>query len=307
MLGYVYKGERMSTARGFLSRAKVRRTLQVAKRARCTGVLMEGGGGARVSVVQGQARGVARCGLHADLPIGENISEHVLPLMLILVDRGVGVNAPNIFTLGAKGVQGTQWLATREGPLASNGLTDVAAFLNTRCYDFEQRRLLHNSSDCELPSLQLINAYIDRNLLQGIEPILQQTLGLNPEVVQQMSDVNVRHAIIVASPIVLQPHSRGTIRLASRDPFAPPAIFPNFLSDDRDIEEMLRGITLLEHLVETPAFRAQGARLLHLRLPGCGPYSARGAGRERYWRCYTAWHMTYSRVHATGGARWARR
>ncbi|XP_073956208.1 ecdysone oxidase-like [Choristoneura fumiferana] len=339
VLGYVYKGERMSTARGFLSRAKVRRTLQVAKRARCTGVLMEGGEARGVSVVQGQGprrrplrlyarrevvlsagtigtaqilmlSGVGPADhlkslgipVHADLPIGDNISEHVLPLMLILVDRGVGVNAPNIFTLGAKGVQGTQWLATREGPLASNGLTDLAAFLNTRCYDFEQRRLLHNSSDCELPSLQLINAYIDRNLLQGIEPILQQILGLNPEVVQQISDVNVHHALIVASPIVLQPYSRGTIRLASRDPFAPPAIFPNFLSDDRDIEEMLRGITLLEHLVETPAFRAQGARLLHLRLPGCGPYTARGAGRERYWRCYCR-HMTYSVFHATGGAR----
>mgnify|MGYP000039876078 FL=1 len=49
---------------------------------------------------------------------------------------------------------------------------------------------------------------------------------------------------------VLRPESRGTVRLSSADPAAAPLIDPNFLSDDRDIATLRRGVRLMHRIVE---------------------------------------------------------
>ncbi|WP_435418973.1 GMC family oxidoreductase N-terminal domain-containing protein [Parerythrobacter aurantius] len=54
---------------------------------------------------------------------------------------------------------------------------------------------------------------------------------------------------------VLRPESRGTVRLGSSDPAAPPLIDPNFLDDDRDIAVMREGVRLSHRIVEGPALR----------------------------------------------------
>ena len=53
-----------------------------------------------------------------------------------------------------------------------------------------------------------------------------------------------------------RPTSRGHLEIASRDPAAPPAIFPNSLSTEHDRAEMIDGAKLLRRLAETPALRA---------------------------------------------------
>jgi choline dehydrogenase len=42
----------------------------------------------------------------------------------------------------------------------------------------------------------------------------------------------------------LQPHSRGTVRLGSRNPGIAPIVDPNYLGDDRDMRTMLEGIRI---------------------------------------------------------------
>ncbi|MEP2989668.1 MAG: GMC family oxidoreductase N-terminal domain-containing protein [Parasphingorhabdus sp.] len=51
---------------------------------------------------------------------------------------------------------------------------------------------------------------------------------------------------------VLRPHSKGTVRLNSTDPQAPPALDPNFLDDDRDIATLRAGIRHMKRILETP-------------------------------------------------------
>lgn len=51
---------------------------------------------------------------------------------------------------------------------------------------------------------------------------------------------------------VLRPESRGTVRLASSDPAAPPAIDPNFLDDPRDIATLRRGVRMMHRIVDAP-------------------------------------------------------
>ncbi len=51
----------------------------------------------------------------------------------------------------------------------------------------------------------------------------------------------------------LRPESRGTVGLHSADPFAAPAIDPNFLSDDRDLQTMIKGARMMRDIMQAPA------------------------------------------------------
>jgi len=55
---------------------------------------------------------------------------------------------------------------------------------------------------------------------------------------------------------VLRPHSRGSVRLNSRDPFDAPLIDPAFLSDDRDIALVVEGAKKLRTIMQAPALEA---------------------------------------------------
>ena len=63
----------------------------------------------------------------------------------------------------------------------------------------------------------------------------------------------------------LRPHSRGTVRLASADPFAHPLIDPNYFAEDYDRRMSIGGLRLARAIMAQPAFRPY---LRAERLPG---------------------------------------
>jgi choline dehydrogenase-like flavoprotein len=63
---------------------------------------------------------------------------------------------------------------------------------------------------------------------------------------------------------LMRPKSRGTVRLASADPMAAPAIDPNFLGERDDVDAMIRGFKAMRRVLEQPALAKFGAR----ELPG---------------------------------------
>ena len=50
-----------------------------------------------------------------------------------------------------------------------------------------------------------------------------------------------------------RPTSRGHIELRSRDPRQPPAIYPNYLSTDQDLQDVLTGVCLMRRIASTKA------------------------------------------------------
>jgi choline dehydrogenase len=54
----------------------------------------------------------------------------------------------------------------------------------------------------------------------------------------------------------LQPHSRGAVLLAGRDPELPPIVDPNYLGDERDMATMLRGFEIAREIGNAPALAA---------------------------------------------------
>jgi choline dehydrogenase-like flavoprotein len=55
---------------------------------------------------------------------------------------------------------------------------------------------------------------------------------------------------------VLQPQSRGSVRLASPDAMASPVIDPQFLSHPDDMAQMLQGVRQAQRILAQPALRA---------------------------------------------------
>ncbi|MXP15058.1 FAD-binding protein [Altererythrobacter confluentis] len=58
---------------------------------------------------------------------------------------------------------------------------------------------------------------------------------------------------------VLRPESRGWVKLSSADPAAAPAINPNFLSDQRDMDLLIDGAKLMQRIAQTPPLSTLGA------------------------------------------------
>jgi len=58
-----------------------------------------------------------------------------------------------------------------------------------------------------------------------------------------------------ASPCLLTPHSRGTVRLASNDPTAKPIVHNAFYSAGDDMQRMIGGVRLLLDICGQPAFQ----------------------------------------------------
>jgi choline dehydrogenase-like flavoprotein len=53
----------------------------------------------------------------------------------------------------------------------------------------------------------------------------------------------------------LRPRSRGTVKLASADPFAPPLIDPNYFAEEYDRKISIGGFRLAREIMAQPAFR----------------------------------------------------
>jgi choline dehydrogenase-like flavoprotein len=61
---------------------------------------------------------------------------------------------------------------------------------------------------------------------------------------------------------LLRPHSRGSVRLASKDPQALPLVDPAFLSHPDDMARMVRGFKLMRDILQQPALAQFGGREL---------------------------------------------
>ena len=63
---------------------------------------------------------------------------------------------------------------------------------------------------------------------------------------------------------VLRPYSRGHVSLKSNDPFSPPLIDPNFLSDERDLETLIKGIKRCRDILNTEPILSYKTKEIHL-------------------------------------------
>jgi len=255
------RGSRASTADAYLRPAAKRRNLRVVTNAlvrtvtfshpdgeapRATGVYVEIDGiprhatAAREIVLAGGAVNTPQLLMLSGIGPAAHLAEHGIP---VLVDRpGVGANLQDHLVAGLAPAarSGTLYTAERVAELARY-LTARRGMLTSNvgeAYGFVRTDVAERSGMAPgLPDIEIIFApapYVG----EGLVPLPAEGLTVGA--------------------ILLRPHSRGTIRLASADPAAKPVIDPGYLTDPDGIDRatMLAGLAECERLIATEALGA---------------------------------------------------
>jgi choline dehydrogenase-like flavoprotein len=245
-------GERWSASKGYLTPHVARPNLQVITGAHTTKILFEGKRAVGVAYRRGgqtlelrATREVLLCAGALQTPQllmasgvgpGDHLQQH--GIAVVHASAGVGqnlhdhpdivqvVNAPHLTDLFGVSLTGMvhalrgimQWRRARTGMLTTN-FAEAGAFIKSQPFE-------------ATPDLQL-HFVIGKLVDHGRKPTVGH--GYSCHV------------------CLLQPKSRGSVRLASADPLAAPLIDPNFFAHSDDMARMVRGFKLMRKILQAPA------------------------------------------------------
>ena len=247
---------RWSTAAAYLNPARSRPNLKIETRAHAAKILVENNRAVGIEYQTPNGRRVARArgevivsggafgsphllqlsgigpgehlqemgvGVVHELPgVGSNLQDHFNTFCTYKLSKNLSLNSLQ-YSFVDRMVAGARYVFLRNGPMTGNGLYVGA--------------LVRSDPSLERPDLQLnISAW------STIERTRDGILS-HP------------HPGISISPVHLRPEGRGTVRLKSSDPFAPPRIHFNFMKSDYDMRVMLYGMTLARQIVRQQAMQ----------------------------------------------------
>jgi choline dehydrogenase len=252
-------GFRMSAARAYLRPARKRPNLRIATEALATRILFEGKRAVGISYEQRghvrearagrevilaggsinspqllQLSGIGpqdvlrSCGidvLHHSAAVGRNLQDH------LCFDHVYRSKAPSLnealYPWWGKVWAGLHYVLTRKGPL-SLSLNQGGGFFRSQ-------------PDSERPDIQL---YFSPLTYEKSPPGVRALMRPDP------------FPGFIASVSPCRPTSRGHLQIRSADPHEPPAIHPNYLSTNHDVDELLSGARFLRRLAATPSMAA---------------------------------------------------
>jgi choline dehydrogenase len=190
----------------------------------------------------------------ADLPVGENLHDHLYVPLTYLAPSAVHRGTALHFFSGV--------LAEAWGKNSWFGRTvfEGGAFVRSK----------HATNG--VPDFQI-------HALPWAYPSPNQDLPVRPV-------VDPRPAITVM-PTLIYPKSRGNVRLASADPSAAPLIDPGYLSDPADAEFLIDGIKLVREIMQSRLLGKLVTEELH---PGSAMADDAGLARELPNRIHTVYH-----------------
>ncbi|XP_025103510.1 uncharacterized protein LOC112569801 [Pomacea canaliculata] len=198
----------------------------------------------------------------ADLPVGDNLHDHVFFSYSVGVKKPVGV-APEDLTSFWTWLQYTLF---KTGHWASPISVEGQIFVST---DDESRKM-------NWPDLQI--------MLQG-RLWTTETLKNFRYTKETIEQAKRRDEFKYGFPCLaslLRPKSRGTLRIKSADPFEYPAINPHYLEHPDDLALLVRGIRVCQRLVATPAMQSVGAEATDGPSKFCSQFSF---DSDAYWEC----------------------
>jgi choline dehydrogenase len=247
---------RWSTAAAYLKPARKRPNLTIRTNAHATRVLIEDGRAVGIEYQVGNRRETARANREVivsggafgspqllmlsglgpaehlrsmDIPVvkdmpgvGTNLRDHFNTYCTYRISRNLSLNRLQ-HSLPHRLLAGAQYLLLKSGPMTGNGMYVGA--------------LVRSDKRLERPDLQLnISCW---------------------STVERTRDgiVSHPHPGISISPVHLNPDGRGTVRLKTNDPLAPPAIHFNFLKSEYDWQAMIAGMRFARSIVRQHALQ----------------------------------------------------
>lgn len=175
-----------------------------------------------------------------DLPVGKNLHNHVS------VGVKMSIRDTHYETVTEEAMR--QYLNNRTGPLASTGLTQVTAFLES------------SYSTLGVPDIQVFfDGFSSKCPIRGMRNECPGgTLGNCPS-----------RREIVARPTTVVAKTRGVLKLRSADPLDPPLIYPNYFEEEEDLKILVQGIKKIAQLTNTRPMQKWDFKMDDTPLPAC--------------------------------------
>ena len=207
--------------------------------------------------------------LHKDLPVGENLQDHLMiPYPILLKDIPIDSGITYTPTLAGSIPSILRYYLFGDGPISSSA-AEVQGFIHSGLEE-EQNG----------PDIQ----YIFFNTV--LSPTLLTKLHFSMQGVNQLWGhdliVDEEQSGYILLPCLLRPKSVGKIVLdTARSPLEQPWINPNYLNESHDVEVLLRGIRMAQKLLNTSAMHPFKGETPSRHAATPYPYDS-----DRFWRWY---------------------
>lgn len=212
--------------------------------------------------------------LKHELPVGNNLQDSIMvPYPVILDD--VLPNSGTTFTreLLQSPLSMLQYSLTGGGPLSSSGIEVVG---------FVRSGLEPEGSGPDIQIL-LYNRPMDPDMLRLLDITVQGAAQLWG---YDLLNDEPRSGYVLFA-VLLHPRSRGEVLLDTvRSPLQPPWINPNYLAEKEDIEVLLRGIRVIQKLLNTTSLQQFKGRVPTVEATSSYTYDS-----DNFWRWYIP-HVT---------------
>jgi choline dehydrogenase len=120
--------------------------------------------------------------------------------------------------------------------------------------------------------------------------------GFTDEYIAQIVEANKNFELIFVYVNLLNPKSKGNVKLRSSNPYDSPKITTGYLTAPEDVNTLVRVAAKLREIVNTKAMQADFAEIVKFNIAECRslPYPS-----ETYDRCYLK-YLTQSGYHPCG-------
>lgn len=215
-----------------------------------------------------------------DLSVGHNLMDHVaLGGLIFTVNDTSSIKTENI--LNNPNVL-HDYLTQHTGPLSIPGGTEAIAF-----FDLNRPNDINGHPDLEL-------LFISGTV--SSEKTLRKSFGIKDNVYDRVFKKTEQEYTYSIFPMIMRPKSKGRIELKNRNPFQYPAIYPNYFSDERDLDIIVSGVRISEQLSQMNAMKRINSKLWNIPIPGCEHFQF---DSNDYWKCAVR-HLTFTIYHLSG-------
>ncbi|XP_057339325.1 glucose dehydrogenase [FAD, quinone]-like [Microplitis mediator] len=219
----------------------------------------------------------------ADLPVGENLQDHLIWLGIQLEFRNDSYQE-NITASYLNDAY--NYLAHNKGGFAGIGGIDLLGFVNL------------DDPLSPYPDIQFHNVFIPQGHATVMETLLK-AMGLAQDLRNDLINLSKDINTIFMCPTLLKPKSIGEVKLRSKSPSDPVKIYTNYLIDERDKQKLLKAVDFVKDFVDTEAFKKLGASLRSFIIPDCKNFQYDSL---QYWECNLK-HMSGTIYHPVGTVR----
>jgi choline dehydrogenase len=211
-----------------------------------------------------------------NLPVGENLQDHVTTSIDLLLNQNIGCSIADIYNP----LKVAKYFWNGNGPLSIGG-SESMGFVSL-------------NASATTPDLSFILMSSAITYDYGIH--LRKIINLREDVWENYYQRLGGQSIATILPILLHPKSIGNIRLKSKNFNDPLLIDPKYYQSKEDIDVMIKAIRIVQKLIETAPMKELGSELIPKSLPGCEKLTF---DTNDYWECYIR-HLTLTMFHPVG-------